>query len=65
MALSFSRVLDLSFKRIQFTPDVTPSDVVGFTMYDSGKQEFVFKPGAVMSNSTWVIRLNKFMGSSQ
>lgn len=65
MALSFSRVLDLSFKRIQFTPDVTPSDVVGFTMYDSGKQEFVFKPGVVMSNLILADEINRTSSKTQ
>ena len=35
-ALAFSRALGLDFKRVQFTPDVVPSDVTGFTMYEQG-----------------------------
>ena len=65
LALSFSRVMDLDFKRIQFTPDVTPSDVVGFTMYDSKKQDFVFKQGAVMSNLVLADEINRTSSKTQ
>src|SRR5690625_2318681 len=50
LALAFSKVLGLEFNRIQFNPDVIASDVIGFTMYDKQKGEFVFKHGAVMCN---------------
>ena len=49
MAAALARSLQCSFKRIQFTPDVTPSDVTGFTMVNMQSGEMEFKPGAVMS----------------
>ena len=48
MAAALARSLQCSFKRIQFTPDVTPSDVTGFTMVNLQTGEMEFKPGAVM-----------------
>ncbi len=65
LALSFSRVMDLDFKRIQFTPDVTPSDVVGFTMYDAKSQNFIFKQGAVMSNLVLADEINRTSSKTQ
>ena len=50
LAKAFSRVVGLESNRIQFTPDVVASDVIGFTMFDKEKNEFVFKEGAVMCN---------------
>ena len=49
-ALGLSKILGLDFRRIQFTPDVVPSDVTGFTMYDKETGEFRYRPGAVMCN---------------
>ena len=46
-ALGLSKILGLDFRRIQFTPDVVPSDVTGFTMYDKETGEFRYRPGAV------------------
>lgn len=65
MALSFSRVMDLDFKRIQFTPDVTPSDVIGFTMYDARSEKFIFKKGAVMSNLVLADEINRTSSKTQ
>src|SRR5690625_6495828 len=48
LALAFSKVMGLDFNRIQFTPDVMASDVVGYTMYEKSSEEFIFKAGAVM-----------------
>jgi len=45
LALAVSRTLGLAFGRIQFTPDVLPSDIVGFSMYNKGTDSFVYKPG--------------------
>ncbi|MER2107961.1 MAG: MoxR family ATPase [Solibacillus sp.] len=50
LAMAFSCVIGLDSKRIQFTPDVVASDVIGFTMFDKGRNEFIFKEGAVMCN---------------
>ncbi len=47
LAVALSRAVGLSFRRVQFTPDVLPSDLTGFSMYDSASGEFIYRPGAV------------------
>ena len=47
LAVALSRALGLDFSRIQFTPDVLPSDIIGFSVYDRQSGEFVYRPGAV------------------
>ena len=47
LALCFSRALGLTANRIQFTPDTMPSDITGFSVYNSRTGEFEYKPGAV------------------
>lgn len=47
LALSFSKALELPFQRIQFTPDVLPSDISGYTIYDQHSGSFVYRPGAI------------------
>lgn len=50
IAHSFSQVMGLKFKRIQFTPDLMPSDVTGSSIYDQGRAEFEFRRGPIFSN---------------
>lgn len=50
LAMAFSDALSLQSKRIQFTPDVMPSDILGFSIYQKQTGEFVYQPGAVMCN---------------
>ncbi|MCL2620236.1 MAG: MoxR family ATPase [Defluviitaleaceae bacterium] len=45
MAVALSRTLGLKFGRIQFTPDVLPSDITGFSMYNKESDNFIYKPG--------------------
>lgn len=47
LALSFSKVLGLQYKRIQFTPDTLPSDITGFTMFNRETNAFEYREGAV------------------
>ena len=47
LAVAVSRVLGLDYKRVQFTPDVLPSDITGFSLYDKQSGGFVYMPGAV------------------
>ena len=49
-ALAFSRVLDLQYSRVQFTPDVLPSDVTGYSVPDPRTGEMQYQPGAVLCN---------------
>jgi len=50
LALAFARALDLKESRVQFTPDVLPSDLVGFSVYQKETGKFVYHAGAVMCN---------------
>lgn len=45
LAVALSRAVGLSFRRVQFTPDVLPSDLTGFTMYQKAGESFVYQPG--------------------
>ncbi|MDO4502238.1 MAG: MoxR family ATPase [Coriobacteriia bacterium] len=50
LAIGISKALGLSTKRIQFTPDTMPSDIMGFTVYNNETHEFEYKPGAAFTN---------------
>lgn len=47
LTLAFSRAMELDYKRVQFTPDVMPSDLTGFSVYRRDKEKFVYQPGVV------------------
>lgn len=59
MAKSLARSLDASFSRIQFTPDLLPSDVTGLNYYNQKQGEFVFKPGPVFCNILLADEINR------
>lgn len=65
MALAFASVLGLDFKRVQFTPDVLPSDIVGFGMYNAMSQEMEYKPGAVVCNLFLADEINRTSSKTQ
>ena len=50
LALAFARALELHESRVQFTPDVLPSDIVGFTVFQKETGRLVYHPGSVMCN---------------
>ena len=50
IARSFAQVADLRFARIQFTPDLMPSDVTGSSIYDQTRRDFEFRPGPIFAN---------------
>lgn len=50
LAKSLARSIDCEFNRIQFTPDLLPSDVTGVSIWDRQESAFVFKPGAIFAN---------------
>ena len=64
-ALALSRVMGMDFNRIQFTPDVVPSDVTGFTMYDKQSGQFLYRPGAVMCNLLLADEINRTSSKTQ
>ena len=47
LAVTLGKVMGLKYNRIQFTPDVLPSDIVGFSMYNKALNEFCYVPGAI------------------
>ena len=55
---ALARSLELSFKRIQFTPDITPSDITGFTMANFKTGEMEYHPGLVMSQIVLADEIN-------
>ena len=65
LAMAFSRVLGLNYKRMQFTPDVMPSDVTGFSMYNSSTNSFEYKEGGVMCNLFLADEINRTSPKTQ
>lgn len=59
IAKSFSRVLNLEFKRIQFTPDMLPADLLGTYIFNQKTLDFEFKPGPVFANIILADEINR------
>ncbi|MAE63055.1 MAG: ATPase [Phycisphaeraceae bacterium] len=59
LAMALARSLDCTLSRIQLTPDMLPSDVLGVTVWDQQKSEFVFKPGPIFSNIVLADEVNR------
>ncbi len=59
LAKALARSLDCSFARIQFTPDLLPSDVTGLSIYNQRTQEFEFRPGPVFSHILLADEINR------
>lgn len=59
MALAFSRALQLDYKRMQFTPDVMPTDVTGFTIYNKNTGTTEYQKGAILCNLFLADELNR------
>lgn len=65
LAKSISVSIGCTFKRIQFTPDLLPSDIVGVSIYNQGTGEFQFRPGPVMSQVVLVDEINRATPKTQ
>ncbi|MBQ1545954.1 MAG: MoxR family ATPase [Clostridia bacterium] len=65
MALAFSKAMQLDCRRVQFTPDVMPSDITGFTMYNKAKGEFEYKSGAGLCNLLLADEINRTSSKTQ
>jgi MoxR-like ATPase len=65
LAKALARSVDLSFSRIQFTPDLLPSDVTGVNVYDQRSNEFEFRPGPVFTNVLLVDEINRTSPKTQ
>lgn len=65
MALAFSKALDLGYSRIQFTPDVLPSDITGYSVPDPHSGGLRYQPGAVLTNLFLADELNRATSRTQ
>lgn len=65
MAMAFSKAMALKQNRIQFTPDVMPSDVTGFTIFDKSTNTFKYKKGAVICNLLLADEINRTSSKTQ
>ena len=59
MAVAFSRTMGLNFGRVQFTPDVLPSDITGFSLYDKTTDSMKYQPGSIFHNLFLADELNR------
>lgn len=65
LALAFSRALDLDYGRVQFTPDVLPSDITGYSLYDKVTGHMTYQNGAVLCNLFLADELNRATSRTQ
>ncbi|MEE3393676.1 MAG: MoxR family ATPase [Lachnospiraceae bacterium] len=65
LATAFAKTLSMDYKRVQFTPDVLPSDIMGFSMYNSATREFEFRPGTVYCNLFLADEINRTSPKTQ
>lgn len=65
MALAFSKALGLSYGRIQFTPDVLPSDITGYSVYNKETGAMIYQPGVVLCNLLLADELNRATSRTQ
>ena len=65
MALAFSKALSLKYNRVQFTPDVLPSDIVGFSVYNKATGAMEYKDGAILCNLFLADELNRATSRTQ
>jgi len=65
MALAFAKALGLDHGRVQFTPDVLPSDITGYSVYQKETGAMVYQPGAVMTNVFLADELNRATSRTQ
>ena len=65
MALAFSKALDLQYSRVQFTPDVLPSDITGYSVPDGQTGGLRYQPGAVITNLFLADELNRATSRTQ
>lgn len=65
MALAFSKALGLSYRRVQFTPDVMPSDLTGFSIYNKTTGKMEYQPGALLCSLFLADELNRATSRTQ
>lgn len=65
LVLAFSKAMGLDYKRVQCTPDIIPSDIVGFSVYNKNTGALEFKPGAIMCNLFLADEINRTSSKTQ
>ena len=65
LAVAFSKAMSLDYKRMQFTPDVLPADVTGFTVYNKQTGSFEYKPGAALCSLFLADEINRTSSKTQ
>ncbi|MCM1284212.1 MAG: MoxR family ATPase [Roseburia sp.] len=65
LAIAFSRVMGLENHRVQFTPDVMPADILGFSMYQKESGSFTYHPGTIMCNLFLADEINRTSPKTQ
>lgn len=65
LATTFARSMSMNYKRVQFTPDVLPSDILGFSMYNAATKEFEYREGAVFCNLFLADEINRTSPKTQ
>ncbi len=65
LALSFAKAMDLEMKRVQFTPDVMPSDLTGFSVFSRQQEQFVYQQGSVFCNLLLADEINRTSPKTQ
>ena len=65
LALALSRLLGLDWKRVQFTPDVLPSDLTGFSIYRREEEKFVYQKGSIFCNLLLADEINRTSPKTQ
>ena len=65
LAIAFSRALGLKYSRVQFTPDVMPSDLTGFSLYNKATGQMEYQPGALLCNLFLADELNRATSRTQ
>lgn len=65
LAVTIARAMALSYRRVQFTPDVLPSDIVGFSMFNSQTKQFEYREGAIFANLFLADEINRTSPKTQ
>src|SRR5688500_3098279 len=64
-ARMLAQSLNMDFSRIQFTPDLMPSDIIGTTVFNMKEGEFTFRPGPIFSNVVLIDEVNRSPAKTQ
>ncbi|MCI9538343.1 MAG: MoxR family ATPase [Eubacterium sp.] len=65
LAMTIAKAMALTYRRVQFTPDVLPSDIVGFSMYNAQTKDFEYREGAVFANLFLADEINRTSPKTQ